>query len=305
LVEKDVLYGINRNTHSLSSVNLGDFVLPKVGYINLPFIDKIVWRDSNNFAYQVYGGGLGLYINGRVVDSLPDSMELSGVSLSSFNDLTRYPGKPVIYLGSGGLYSAKNIGEQLALLVDIQNRDLHYLGSDDRNIFFASFERPGHYASELEDAASDHESEDITSISVFDYRGTEVFTAETQELGVVLGLSYLDESNQVIVLTENGLSLVDASGELVHTNYVYSRAINNMFVANDSAYLFATDAIWRFDISNGIFHLYANYPKGHEYVVGSLEVHLAGSKTVLRYTTKPSGTSSRSIAAGTYEIEMK
>jgi hypothetical protein len=107
LVERDTLYGLSATTRTLSSFGLSGFKPVRQSFVGLPFMKEVAWRDSRNFVYEKFAGGVGAFIND--VDR-GTSWFGGGTDPGKLYGLSQYYNKPLAIIGSAGIYTSSDLG---------------------------------------------------------------------------------------------------------------------------------------------------------------------------------------------------
>lgn len=261
LVEDNRVIGINPSSRSISSALRGGGVDGSTKYLEMPFVDKIHWYDSNNFVFNSPRDGVGIFANGSITKRL----SLSGKPLV-FGAFTQHEKKPLILMSRDGLYKSDDRGVSVSKIVAFTPLGAIHLSSNDNNIFFTNTLSP----EALEGSSVPFKTE----IKIYNYSGDieHEFIIE-EDIGNPVNIVDLSLSNKTVLLTDKNLVFIDKQSGSYDTVKFHAVSMEDVvLLSNDRLLLFGSGGLWFFDNNEGQYTLAAALEDGEKYVADSLIV---------------------------------
>lgn len=258
-IEDGVVLGINPDSRSISRATLGGGVESDIKYLNMPYVNKVHWYDSDNFIFNSSRHGVGAFIDGSIAKRL----YLSG-DPKIFGNFSQFEDRPLVLLGLDGIYSSSNQGRSVSKLINVIPDGSVYFSSNMEHILLAETMSP-----------ETHEGEDRqpkTSLRIYSYSGDMVHQfIINDDIGSPVNIAETD--NHFVLLTDRRVVFVDKdSGDLRTIPFHASTMEDLVVLPNGKLLLFGSDGLWFFDETTDGFMLAAGLAEGEEYVPNSLGV---------------------------------
>lgn len=284
-VEDNTLYGVNAQTYSIISAGLDEFKPSSPKFIGLPYIENIVWRNSDNFFYRTYSGDVGVFSGGK------DRGYSYFGSKGPVIDISRFDDKPIAFLSVNTIYLTPDFNRELTSAGQVKSGEQYYFNTDDKYVYYATFAHPSHYASDTESVeTSDEVGDSDSTLKVLDYNGNTVVDVNLGRLPGVSGVSAMSDNQNVFAISsDNGLTLFDKSSQAVDHRLIYSSKSEGVISIKNNIYLFMPDAIWRYDEQSATMTLVAKFEPEQYLVPNSISKSIDGDSVTYTLTGNASG----------------
>lgn len=248
----ELVQGIVPFDYSVTSFRTDRYETTRPGLVGLPYIQKIVWYDANNFVYLGLSNEVGLFVNGA--DLTDEELALSvsdpslmaktdydetGTAIIAAKDIARAPDSPLVLATSSGVLVSSDMGRNLQALIQ------HDEVSDDSRVFATKDEvlwLTGSLPASTADEAKSKPQDDhhTSNIIAVDYSGkkTREFSVDAEE---IIGVTSL--AGKTYILADDRLVVQD--GDQTSTVPVYFKYAADIINYQDSVLLLADNAIWR------------------------------------------------------------
>ncbi|HEY1064378.1 MAG TPA: hypothetical protein VGE30_03755 [Candidatus Saccharimonadales bacterium] len=234
--------------------------------LGLPYIQKVVWNDFNNFVYLSDGGGVGQFVGGvDKGDSEVGSLITGDVNIDTENtteqgtpiilDISRTGDKPLVLLSQGNIFTSTDMGSRLRAITSFEpeNRETAIFTADD-SIFKVTYP-------ELQDAeVEDSGDKPQILLEEYSYSGEKIQNTYLDDDSAVVNIIKHDDT--VYILTQAGLYTVE--GETVRGSDIYFANPADMVVYQDQVLVLAKDGLWKVadDKSFQLVFRYSKYGNG-------------------------------------------
>lgn len=243
--------------------------------VGLPYMQKIIWYDANNFVYLPSSLGAGRVVNGQDeadqnlarnggadLTKEGDSNSELGSGGPFFIDIAGFPGKPLVLLTNQAIAISKDMGETVSLLAEPvgASRNSSVFATPDR-IVWLSNNRP----SGIEDDGNGSE------IIEYDYTGKQIrsYTAPGE---LIISITTLGD--KTYILTDTKLIVRDDEGQ--STVPLYFKYAADIAWYENTVVLLADSAIWKVADNGSAVQLLAEFTESGVGLRGSLSINPTG-----------------------------
>jgi len=258
------IYGINPDNGSLTARGLGaDNNDPGPLLPLLPKLLQIVWADSNNFYYATTTRRGGLVQNGQpLVQEERRDAPLPYYAAAQINNSS------LGLLSNDGLYLANGVsGVQSARKISgLTKGTSPAIFSDSTRLYLTELVYKSGGDSEDEGLTEDPIS---TNLVIFDSNGkqTSKFSLPLTERTMAIGGS----SDALAVLSAGNVMLVNTkTGQSRNISFSFGN-VEDLVIYKDRVLLLGSSGLWQLNPVSGEYTKVATYPKGEDYVRGSLQ----------------------------------
>lgn len=251
-LDDTLVQGILPFDYTMTSFRTDRFETTRAELVGLPYMQKVVWYDGNNFVYVALSGGVGRLVNGvdegdtgiaaSVSDETlvnRDDSDESDTPIVSASDISMSPGRPLVLSTNRGLLASEDMGTSLRALYrqDEDASDNKVFTTPDRVIWLRDA-LPAATSDEAESKA--HDSDHRTGITEVDYSGKKLrqFNLDASE---VIGATAVGQ--QTYVLADQQLIVQD--GDQHRIVPVYFKYAADIILYKDSVLILADNAIWK------------------------------------------------------------
>ncbi len=258
-----LVQGIQPDTSDVTSFDTESFKPPKIGFISVPYLKRIIWDDNDSFIYVSFTG-IGLFKNGSNLGVNEfaikvytkegiepagfgiENDELNAITLS-LKDIVRHSkSSPLFLLSSEGLYSSSDTGKTVQKILHINDTENSKIIAANNKVIVTTGITPSEYAGEHDHDHDEKEAKYI-DVAILSGDGDELESFEIEGSAVNYSASSDTES---ILVTDEALGLIDESNNLItqpiYTNLTRSAISFNeqLFVLNDyGVFVFKDDAL--------------------------------------------------------------
>lgn len=245
-IDGTLVQGILPVDHSATSFRTDSYETTRAELVGLPYLQRIIWYDMNNFVYLTLSSTVGRVVNGQdesnqnlasIVggrvgeDVIANELGSGGVQ---FIDVSRYPDKPLVLLTKTAIVASDNMGTSVRRLAQVS-------GSAFGSRVFASKNKIV-WLSNNSPSGIDDESQNGTGSQIieFDYDGKQLreYNAPAELVLSVVGLG-----DDTYILTEEKLTVINKQGE--KTVPLYFKYAADLVLYKDSVLLLADNAVWK------------------------------------------------------------
>lgn len=292
------VYGINPGTRSLSFENRVDDQLPEHTFIDVPYVDKVVWESAGRFVYRSPIEGVGVFINGE-----PSPPPYPNEGTTRYFDFTKHEDQPLILLDETGLYATdedslgSNSVERIAEFSFDGDASLF---ADENYIYFANstFESDG--------GEGGNPALRETTVTVFNYQGEEKYGFATNEHPQTIS-QVIDLGNETfLALGERDvLTLNKDTGEVAIDSFYFDNT-HDLLAVGEDLYVLSSAGLWQYDHQSASFYKVAGYPEDEEYVKHSLT--FSPGSDALIYSTSPKLEALREgkpVQGGVHRVDLR
>ncbi len=299
-LEDGVIYGVDKLTNSMININPTDFVPPKTSYISIPYVSGVIWLNSDNFYYNIFGGGVGSVVNNSNEGAaFLENPFYSYSEVESTLTVDRFKTQPLVILSTNSIYVSDDFGKSMKRIVVIESNENYFFDASKEFIYYGEGLSPSEYATEGDgkevEAALDG---NLTSkLAAYDYSGNAVMRAELQGVTTITGVANHALSSSTLVATDKGLVQLDVSGKVIRL-YDFPFALSDITSYENNVFLFSNSDIWLLDLLSGSYSLV--YDLGSDvYVADSVQPGETNSEIL--FTTINNSASSGAI----YMLNLK
>ncbi len=290
LSEKGVFYGINSLTHTMVAVALDGHAPLKLSYISVPYVDSLIWLDSDNYHYNIFGGGVGTVIDDNNKDKLFLLNKLAwGEEVAK--KVSKFGTKPLVLLTSKSLYTSDDFGKSLHEIASVESDEHYFLGTGAKYIYYVDNLPPGEYTAEEDGMGEGSGSAFSSELTLYDYQGNTILRTSLLGFPVVVDVSFHSQSSSVFVAGKKGLLQLDKSGEATRV-FDFPFTLHDIVPHENAIYLFSNQGVWLLDLASESYSLVYD-PGFNTYIAGSAQLNKTGDR--IFFTTANSPTNSGAL----------
>lgn len=266
--------GIVPGDGTLTSFRTDTFATTRPEFLDLPYMNKVIWYDKDNFIYQTADRSVGQFkqgadlgtgflaenITGDVVLGSDD--EYATDNLVFISDAAQTAGKPLVLMSQSNLFTSENSGTNLQAIKKFdRNTKDNTLFTSEQSIFRVS-SRSGGDEEDSKDPA--------ISIVEYDYSGKEKGTYSLDELAPVIRVTKKDKT--IYVLTAANLYAIKDGDNKPQTLGLYFGSASDMVLYKDELVILGDEGLWKLDSSDNSLKLLYDYSANGIGLAGSLSV---------------------------------
>jgi hypothetical protein len=270
-----LIQGIVPGEDTLTSFRTDRYETTRPGFAGLPYIEKVVWFDKDNFVY-LSDGAVGQFINGvdrgksgvdAILSASANFEDTEGYDESDFpdvRDISKSSTKPLALMTDKSIFLTDDRAATLREIVKLdQNTRENSLFTSDQTIFRVSSKQAGDAGEE------DRNTEPPIIITRYGYSGKE------------LGSLTLDDESPVANIAQNGeetyiltaAALYIARGNDTPKKLgVYFGSSRDMVLYKGRVLVLGDDGLWRLSVDTMSLQLLNKFPEGSVGLAGSMSV---------------------------------
>ncbi len=241
--------GIVPDEYTLVSFKTDQDVPSRAEFAGLPYINKVVWYDVNNFVYRSFKGGIGSFVNGVPMYESAIGQQITGANKYAadgeysddgdvFEDISKVPSKPLVVMSPTNLFLSDDIGKSLRSVVsfDASQDTINSVFATDTYIYRGLGLRPADY----DDDSKGSSQSIISKMYQYDYSGKKIAELSIPDSSVQ---AVAQKGEKTYILTPN--KLVMAEGSAVTSTSLYFSYVRDLTLYGGKVILLADTGIWQ------------------------------------------------------------
>lgn len=295
-IEGTLVQGIASYESSVVSFSTDSYATTRAELSGLPYMQKILWYDKNNFIYKSLDGVVGQFINGEdggneELTDFSSGGDDGGADYLNIVDFAKAPNRPLALMSPRFIYTSTNMGSTRKQIAFHEKGDEleRLFASNDYIFWFAGDAPSSDLAPEKSKTIKDIQTARIVQ---FDYTGKQLNDFKVAGSKVIAITSF---NKIVYTLTDSALTI--RNGADVKTIPLYLANPNDMIVYKDRVLVSSDTGVWQVNKERtGLGKVYST-PNGQGTIPNSLSINPDGRLLLSTRVSSEEGSSSGNIVS--------